>query len=163
MCVCGPSVKPCDCHPRFVTKSDVTEYISPDNLLVDFGGEDNWKFTFNKEKAQREAEEVWQTDPWVVVNGSARASAVDNPSDTGSLLDPFEDDLEGEEPVGREMAEKEENMEKEEDSQGGRRQVYITHSESRVPLWQPNTCVENYSIRLVLKIYMLPISSRGYS
>ena len=108
---------------RFVTKSDVTDYIAPDNLLIEFGGEDPYKFTFDKEAAQREAEEVWQTDPWVIVNG---ASSVDTPSDTGSLLEVFEDDENGEEPVSKESAEKkEEDVDKDEDSQDGRRQVRV--------------------------------------
>ena len=111
---------------RFVTKSDVTDYVSPDNLLVDFGGEDRYKFTFDKETAQREAEEVWQTDPWVIVNGPTGASSADTPSDTGSLSELFEDDQNGEEPADKEAAEKEEGIDKDEDSRGGRRQVKIT-------------------------------------
>ena len=110
---------------RFVTKSDVTDYISPDNLLVDFGGEDRYKYTFDKEAAQRAAEEVWQTDPWVIVNGT---SSADTPSDTGSLSELFEDDQNGEEPASREAAEKEEDTDKDEDSRSGRRQVKITLS-----------------------------------
>ena len=112
---------------RFVTKSDVTDYVSPDNLLVDFGGEDQYKFTFDKEAAQREAEEVWQTDPWVIVNG---AGSADTPSDTGSLLEVFEDDQNSEEPVSKEATEKkEEDIDNDEDSHSGRRQVRITLSD----------------------------------
>ena len=59
----------------------------------------------------------------MVLNGP---SSVDTPSDTGSLLEVFEDDENGEEPASKESAEKkEEDVDKDEDSQDGKRQVRI--------------------------------------
>lgn len=50
---------------KFVTKSDITDYISPSQLLTMFGGVDDWTFdavTF-KEELRKEHDSVWLRDP----------------------------------------------------------------------------------------------------
>ena len=51
---------------RFVTKSDITEYISPEQLLVQFGGTDEWKYKYNHQELMEQANEVWGYDPLII-------------------------------------------------------------------------------------------------
>jgi hypothetical protein len=50
---------------KFVTKSDITDYISASQLLTQFGGEDDW--TYDPEEYKREmrdqVESIWAKDP----------------------------------------------------------------------------------------------------
>ena len=50
---------------RFVTKSDITDFISPDQLLVQFGGEDDWIYDPQQYKAEveHEGQFIWSRDP----------------------------------------------------------------------------------------------------
>lgn len=47
---------------RFVTKADISTYIDPKELLSEFGGNDQWKFKYDPEELQREADLVWKLD-----------------------------------------------------------------------------------------------------
>ena len=41
----------CDVHHRFVNSETILEYVSADQLLVKFGGMDEWQFDYETEKA----------------------------------------------------------------------------------------------------------------
>ncbi len=61
----------CDRHMifsinRFVTKSDITEYVSPDQLLIQFGGTDTWTYHYNQGELKAQADEVWGHDPLII-------------------------------------------------------------------------------------------------
>ena len=56
----------CDFSPnRFVTKSDITDYISSDQLLLYYGGTDTWTYEYDPEKLREEAGAVWESDPLI--------------------------------------------------------------------------------------------------
>ena len=44
---------------RFVTRSDITDYVASEQLLTQFGGEDTWKYVFNREEMKREIVQIW--------------------------------------------------------------------------------------------------------
>ena len=46
-----------------MTKYDITEYIAPDQLMKDFGGEDTWTYKFDMDELRRESESVWRKEP----------------------------------------------------------------------------------------------------
>lgn len=50
---------------KFVTKSDITDYVSPSQLMVQFGGDDPYVYDFDSEyeTLRSECEEVWERDP----------------------------------------------------------------------------------------------------
>ena len=52
-------------YHRFVTKSDITEYISPDQLMVQFGGTDTWTYRYDPDELRKQAEQVWERDPLI--------------------------------------------------------------------------------------------------
>lgn len=51
---------------RFVTKSDITEYISPDQLLTKFGGTDPWTYCYDPEELKELMGDIWENDPLIV-------------------------------------------------------------------------------------------------
>ena len=48
-----------------MTKSDITDYISPSQLLPMFGGTDEWTFDAEafKEELRKEHDSIWLSDP----------------------------------------------------------------------------------------------------
>ena len=49
-----------------MTKSDITDYVSPDQLLVKFGGTDTWVYEYDPVEMKQIAEGVWQRDPLIM-------------------------------------------------------------------------------------------------
>lgn len=51
---------------RFVTKSDITEYVAPDQLLEKFGGTDKWTYKYDQEELKEVMGDIWVRDPLIM-------------------------------------------------------------------------------------------------
>lgn len=45
--------------PRFITRSDITDYVDTDQLQTQFGGQDSWEYVFDREEMRHQVQLIW--------------------------------------------------------------------------------------------------------
>ncbi len=68
-----------------MTKSDITDYVSPDQLLVKFGGTDTWVYEYNPVEMRQIAEGVWQRDPLIIEETESEGEGLEEEESEDSL------------------------------------------------------------------------------